>query len=305
MPKTSQHGTGLLHRVIPPEEEILGKELAASAPNFTKSTGLQEPPDEDQGGSNSCTSQSFGYHFWQLTGYQILRNDVYSHTFLPGGGAYLTAPADFVADNGALLRSSQYQEPNPETEQAMETIVLAIDAVGRLKTFVVSRVTIHQDINTIASLLEQYKGIIIGLDGNDVGWEDMTDPTYNGQADWGHALYVYDRAIRNGRTALKAKSSWCNEVKNHFINDLYFNAGGVFEALAITVKEITMQFFQVTGESTIVVLIAGKYRELATDPALFAYCQQALGIPTGTLPAVERATVNANLGKQIVAGLTL
>jgi hypothetical protein len=247
MPKTHFHGTGARHRVIPPEEEIFGAHLAGIAPDFTKSTGLVEPPDEDQGSSNSCTSQSFGYHFWQLTGCQVLRNDIYSHTFLPGGGAYLTSPADFAAYYGTLLRNGQYQEPSPETEASMETVVLALNAQGRIKTYEVARIVISPNINTVASLLEQYKGITIGIDGNDSGWQNMTDPTYNGHTDWGHALYVYDRAVRNGRHALKAKSSWCNEAKDHFINDIYFNAGGVFEALAITVKELTMTLVNDNG----------------------------------------------------------
>jgi hypothetical protein len=247
MPKTKLHGTGAIHRVIPAEEEVVGAHLAATPPDFTKPTGPTEPPDEDQGSSNSCTSQAFGYHFWQLTGCQILREDTYSHTALPGGGAYLTAPADFVKKYGALMRSATFQEPSPETEQNMTHIVLASNGKGRVKAYSVTRTVIAANINTIASLLEQYKGLVVGVDGNDEGWQDMVDPSYNGQADWGHALYVYDRAVRNGQNALKAKSSWCNEVKDHFINQAYFNAGGVFEALAITAQEITMQLVSDNG----------------------------------------------------------
>jgi hypothetical protein len=290
MPKTKHHGTGAHHRVIPAEEEILGAPLT-TPPDFTKPTGLPEPPDEDQGSSSSCTSQAFGYHFWQLTGCQILRNDTYSHTFLPGGGAYLTAPADFVAGNGALLRSPQFQEPSPETEPSMEKIVLATDAEGRIRKFVVSRVTLQVDINTIASVLEQYKGVVIGVDGNDAGWKDFVDPTYDGHAVWGHALYMYDRAVRGGQHALKAKSSWCNEVKNHFINQAYFNAGGVFEALAITVKEITTM--QLVKDNGTVFLVASdkSFKVGIGDPgALAVFGDEAItegitsGIPqTGTL----------------------
>jgi hypothetical protein len=244
MPKTHLHGTGLRHRVIAPGEEIVGAHLAAAVVDFTKSTGLKEPPDEDQGTSNSCTAQEFGYHFWQITGCQILREDIYSHTVLSGGGAYLTSPAQFVNQYGALLRGGKYQEPNPETEALMKTVVLAVDAAGRIKAFEVSKpIIIAANINTIASLLEQYKGIAIGVDGSDAGWQNMTDPVYNGQTEWGHALYVYDRVVRNGHNALKAKSSWCNEVKNHYINDQYFNAGGVFEGLAFTAKEISMNTY--------------------------------------------------------------
>lgn len=293
MPKTPQHGTGAIHRVIPPEEEVIGADLAATAPDFTKSTGLTEPPDEDQGSSDSCTSQAFGYHFWQLTGCQVLRNDTYSHTFLPGGGAYLTSPADFVADYGALLRSDKYEEPKPETEPTMETVVLAVDATGRIKTYSVAVVTIHPDINTIASLLETYKGIVIGVDGNDAGWQDMVDPTFNGQTAWGHALYIYDRAIRNGQKALKAKSSWCNEVKDHYINEAYFNAGGVFEAIAITVKEITMdQKFIINVNGTEGVLVLGQFAVsgvLAKDGQTLDNLKAAFGFtgnePTVTFPA--------------------
>lgn len=302
MPKTPQHGTGLLHRPFP-HPQIFGAEYAATVPDFTKSTNLPEPPDEDQGSSNSCTSQAFGYRFWASTSWQLLRNDTYSHTFLPGGGAYLDAPAIFVNQFGAYFRGV-LQDPNPETEPNMEQVVVTTNDSTRIKAVHISITPLQADINVIGNLLEQYKGIIIGLDGNDEGWADMEDPTYNGQAEWGHALYVYDRAVISTQPALKAKSSWCNEVKNHFINKAYFDAGGVFEALGFTVQETDMQFFQVTGESTIVALINGQYRELATDPALFPYCKQALGIPD-QLSAVDRPTVNASLGKQIVAGITL
>jgi len=144
------------------------------------------------------------------------------------------------------------------------------------------------------------------------GWAaSWTDPTYDGQDDDQHALYGYDHVMRNGKQAILCRSSWCNTTdpgtgqpsEVHYINEDYFNNGGVFEILGTTVKEIDMQFFQVSGESTIVALIGGLYRELATPAELFSYCQQALGIPA-TLPTVDRATVNANLGKQIVAGIT-
>ena len=67
-------------------------------------------------------------------------------------------------------------------------------------------------------------------------------PPTMGKTFGGHALYVYDRAVRNGLNALKAKSSWCNTgVKDHFINSEYFANNGVFEALVYAnFQEVTM-----------------------------------------------------------------
>jgi len=209
----------------------------------------------------------------------------------------LTAPADFVDTYGTLLRNSQYQEPNPETEASMENIVLGIDAAGRLKAYEIGRETISPNLNTIASLLEQYKGIIIGVDGNDTGWSDMADPTYNGQNNWGHALYVYDRAVRNGHNALKAKSSWCNEVKDHYINDLYFNAGGVFEALAITVQELSMNLVNDNGTWK----LAGDKGFIGiADPAALAKLQAATSQSSTEAVTVPQVGVfkSVNIDKQ-------
>jgi hypothetical protein len=233
--KSDEHGTGAVKHPNYENRDIYSAEELgiAPAPDFTKSTGLTEPPDEDQGSSSSCTSQAHGYYIWQLTGgMQLLREDTYSHTRLPGGGAYLNAPGNLGLNYGVLARSSKYPEPSPETEANMSKIILALDAEGRQHFFMYKVLNITVDLNTIASVLEQYKGAIIGINGNNPGWVNMVDPTYNGQPVWGHALYAYDRAVRNGKNAIKEKSSWCTTgVKDHYINSDYFANGGVFEAL--------------------------------------------------------------------------
>lgn len=264
-----EFGKGAIKR--PYKIEILSATPTSVVPDFTKSTGLQEPPDEDQGSSGSCTSQANGYYLWQWVGEQISRNDTYSHTFLPGGGAYLDAPGNFVLNTGFLNRVPNHPDPKPQTEQNMETVILAVTAAGRTRTYSFQVKNIACNINTIGSVLEQYKGCIIGVDGNNSGWLNLDDPTYNGHADWGHALYVYDRAVRNGKNALKAKSSWCNEVKDHFINSDYFANGGVFEALVYdNFKEImtNVQFVHKAGTPEYGFYVPATSAETIKDKAL-------------------------------------
>lgn len=263
-----EFGKGALKK--PYKIEIFNANIEATPMDFTKSTGLAEPPDEDQGSAGSCTSQANGYYLWQLVGQEISRNDTYSHTFLPGGGAYLDAPGNFVLNTGFLNRMN-HPDPNPQTEQNMETVILAVTAAGRTRAYSFQVKNIACNINTIGSILEQYKGCIIGVDGNNSGWLNLTDPTYNGQADWGHALYVYDRAVRNGKIALKAKSSWCNEVKDHFINSHYFANGGVFEALVYAnFKEImtNVQFVHKAGTSEYGFYVPALSADAVKDKAL-------------------------------------
>lgn len=243
--KTDQHGTGAIKHPDYHKRKCLGaEELGATIiVDFSKSTSLLEPPDEDQGSSSSCTSQADGYYIWQLTGgMQIIRSDTYSHTHLPGGGAYLIAPGEFHNENGLIPRSDKIVDPNPETEANMSKIIYALDDSNRIHAFSFTPVNIKVDINTIAGILEQYKGCIIGIDGNNTGWINMSDPTYNGKADWGHALYVFERAIRKNKNAIVEKSSWCSSgITKHFINSDYFAKGGVFEALVYAdFKEISM-----------------------------------------------------------------
>lgn len=272
--KTDEHGTGAVpHPNYENRDIYSASELGVAPPDFTKSTGLSEPPDEDQGSSSSCTAQADGYYIWSLTGNQLLREDSYSHTRLPGGGAYLNAPGNLHINYGALGRSDKYAEPKPETEANMSKQVLALDAQGRTHRYTFKILTIQVDMNTIGSVLEQYKGCIIGVNGNNPGWANLTDPSFNGSIVWGHALYIYDRSVRNGKNALKAKSSWCNSVKNHFINSDYFANGGVFEALVYAnFKEIGMsqvKTVNIKGEEGI--LLA------ASDPAEFASLCKVFG----------------------------
>ena len=71
----------------------------------------------------------------------------------------------------------------------------------------------------------------------------------------------------------------------------------------ITIKEQTMEFYQVQGESTVVKKEGGKYFEIATDPQFFPYIKALFSIPD-SLNMIGRDVVNANLGGQLVVGIT-
>jgi hypothetical protein len=177
-----------------------------------------------------------------------VRRDIYSHIFLPGGGAYLVGPDQWTATNGILLRG-EYQDPSPETEADMEQII-AVQVGDRLRTFQISAPVVAQvnDIQHAAQMIDQYKGIALGINMSPSWDANWTDPTYDGQDVDQHALYGYDHVIRNGQPAILCRSSWCNTIDPgtgqlsavHYINQDYFNNGGVFEIVGTTVTEISL-----------------------------------------------------------------
>jgi|GEM_PF-6037205 len=246
--KISIPGTGAVRRTVTvADAQLIGFAAAVAPFDFTKSSNLPQPPDQDQNGSGSCTAQAAGNKFWLSTGIMISRRDPYSHTFMPGGGAYLVSPFDWLNGNG-YLDQGKFPEPNPESEQAMETIIQVQDG-DRVRTFQVQRIVSPViSIDAAAQIIDQYKGVVIGICGSwSKGWNgSWTDPSYQGQDDWQHALCGFDHVMRNGKKTIACKSSWCDHVdflgqpsKVHYINEDYFNAGGVFEILAVSIREIT------------------------------------------------------------------
>ncbi len=221
-------------------------------------------PDKDQDGSGSCTCQTAGYGFFGATGIDVSRRDPYSHVALPGGGAYLDAPYAWFNANGYLVLS-QYPDPNPESENAMTQIITVADGQGRIKKFKVTSTPLYPiSIDAWAQAVQNHTFVALGIAGSwSKGWnQSWTDPSYQGQNDWQHALYTEKRSIviRKGKKAAKAKSSWTQSRDFlgqpsycHYINEDYFNAGGVFEILAVDIKEITQM-----NETIYTILFNGK-----------------------------------------------
>jgi len=249
-------GTGLMPRVpVAGEAALFGYEAADPAYDWSKvfvDDADPQPyvfgiPDKDQNGSGSCTCQTAGYGFFKGTGIDISREDPYSHVALPGGGAYLDAPYWWL-DSQGYLPLDEYPDPNPESEAAMTKIITVVDGKGRVKKFrVTSGIIRNISIDVAAAAIDAHTFVCLGIAGSwQKGWEkSWTDPYYV-QNNWQHALMCGQAVMRKGKKAIKAKSSWCQHKDflgqpcyAHFINEDYFNAGGVFEILAVDIKEIT------------------------------------------------------------------
>jgi hypothetical protein len=237
-----QYGKGL----IPHEEEnppqLIGMASFAGAVvnDFNEPSGIPAPPESDQGSSLSCTWHAFAKHFWQWTGIKLSVQDGYSRTHLPGGGGYLIAPFDLISTEGCYDQT-QHQDPINQTEANM---IVKVNLPGqKRRVFKVKRWSVpYNDINAVAIAMKQWKGIVIGVNGDNPDWISGTDPKPPGQghpAAWGHALYCYDNKQLDQK-ALVASSSWCNWVKYHNIRENYFSTSNVFSPIAMEVQELHM-----------------------------------------------------------------
>lgn len=219
-------------------------EVAGSmAQVFDSPAFLPEPPDEDQGSSLSCTWQAFAYAFWQWTGIQLSRQDGYSRTHLPQGGGYLIDPFRMMLDGkgeGAFDRS-QHADPKNQTEQNMIIKVMLpgqVRKVFKLRYWYVP----YNDVYAVGAAIKAWKGVVIGVYGNNPDWTDGEHPKVPkpGTQTWAHALYCYDVGWDKGQEAVIAKSSWCNWVKKHYIIKDYFTTSNVFSPIVMEVKEVNI-----------------------------------------------------------------
>lgn len=282
---------GAIPRPRNPKDHIM-LAMAVAAPVHDWSTapaddGDPQPnafgiPDKDQDGSGSCTCQSTGYGMYKATGDDISRHDPYSHVFLPGGGAYLNAPLDWFINNGYVLLS-KYPDPDPETEAAMEQSFTVLDPDRIRKWRVSYKIAPVTSIDAAAETIDHYTFAIMGIyvDFSN-GWNgSWSDPKFN-KTGTGHSILAGQAVIRNGKKAIKCKSSWTQHIDYtgkrsyvHFINEDYFNNGGVFEIIGVNVQEITtmpeqkytIQVGTALGVITITPegFISGKLAENATE----------------------------------------
>ena len=241
----------------PKRFQLLGAMEVAGAvkANFDEPVGLPVPPDEDQGSSLSCTWQAFCYYFWQWTGIQLSRQDGYSRTHLSGGGGYLIDPFKMMMETGdGCFTREQHQDPNPQTEYNM-TLIVNLPGEVRKKFKIRFWYVPYNDIDAVAVAIKNWKGCVIGVNGNNPDWADGEHPNVPkpGTVAWAHALYLMDVGKDRGQDATIAKSSWCNWIKKHYIIKDYYTSGNVFSPIAMEVKEI--QFM----EETLIINLRGAY----------------------------------------------
>lgn len=212
--------------------------LAAVNVDWSKEYRVPEPPGEDQDSSDDCVAEAWSYYHWQLKGRKFSRRDLFCR-IAQIYGAYIRDGGLEIVKNGQATRT-EVKDPEPQTPQNMR------DSRGTKQEYreddkAFNSFTLpQQDINGVAWGIQNYKGVVFGVNGTNNGWKDMKypRPPFDGESGiWGHALYAMGFHICNdGQKCIIAKSSWSNTVSEHHIRENYFITGNTFNAWTLIPK---------------------------------------------------------------------
>lgn len=306
--------------VLQPEDERdykaeLRPDFIAGAPliDWEKGFYLEEPPDENQGSSSSCVAQGWSYYHWLINRKNWSRRSLYSRIFLLQGGAYGRDGGKELTTIGQATRD-EAPDPSPQTENEMRSRE-GITAEEEASDIEHGYFSLPSDIDMIAYTIQNYKGSVGGVRGTNKAWADLTNPNVPAPGDinfWYHYLFRFGYHRHNdGQKCIIHKSSWCGiyggvHHHEHHIKEDYFLSGGTFDNWVLVPKENNkMEFFQVTGEQTLVVRnLDGKYYELATIPEFWPIVAKTFGLEGKNFGFVSRAEVSANYGGKAQAGIT-
>src|SRR5436853_2974560 len=206
------------------ERDFKIEALGVAQIDFSQEYRLPDPGNEDQGLGDSCVAQAWSYYHRQLKNKDYSRRDLFCRIALDYG-AYIRDGGWQVVNNGQATRD-EVSDPNPQTMQNMR------DRTGTKQEYrdddkELNYFSLPTDIDTVASALRTYKGVVFGVTGTNPGWQDLLNPRppLPGESQWGHALYAMGYHLHEGQKCIIAKSSWCNSVSEHHIKENYFNSG--------------------------------------------------------------------------------
>jgi hypothetical protein len=238
--------------------------------DFLQEFRLPDPGNEDQGTSDSCVAQAWSYYHRQLHGKDYSRRDLFCRIALDYG-AFIRDGGWQVVNNGQATRD-EVSDPNPQTPQNMRdksgTKQEYRDDDKELNFFV-----LPADIDSVASAIKAYKGVVFGVTGSNPGWQDLLNPRppLPGETQWGHALYAMGYHLHDGQKCIIAKSSWCNTVNEHHIKENYFNSGFTFNPWTLIPKEqTTMKLIKDKGTVYLVAGVNNKIKLGISDPETLA-----------------------------------
>jgi hypothetical protein len=278
MSDISQVSKGAVKQPHDPRDFQASFVMGAVKVDWTKEFLLPDPGDEDQGSSSSCVAQASSYFHKQIHSLDWSRRDLYSRIALAGGGAYLRDGVAQICGPGQATRDKA-PDPKPETEANMRDrhdITAAMEKIGVEANYYAVNGT---NIDVVAAAIRDYKGCIIGVEGDNAGWHDLVNPQPPKDAEWGHALYCMGYHTHNGQKCIIAKSSWCDTgIKQHHIKQNYFESGNTFDGWTLIPKEQQPMFShyiifdEATGRQGILVLDQNGF----TDAILWAKSQAML-----------------------------
>jgi len=268
-----QLGKGAVPQPHDPRDFQFGVIAAAAEPiDWSKEFRLPEPPNENQNGSLSCTSQAVSYYHWQLRRKDYSRRDIYAQIYLPQGGAYGRDAVSRVVYSGQATRD-ETPDPAHQTETAMRSKA-GISAAAEASDIEANYFSVAAGgIHSIAVAVRDHKGAVFGVYGNNIGWQDKTNPsppTSQGTVEWAHYLYAFGYHTHNNQRCIIAKSSWCTSTHHeHHIKESYF-INMTFDGWVVVAKEFmgNTQFIKKAGTSEFGFYVPATSEEAIKDKAL-------------------------------------
>jgi len=213
--------------------------MGAVQVDWSKEFRLPDPGSEDQGASLSCVAHAWSYYHHQLHLDDWSRRSLYSRIFLPQGGAYLRDGGAELTDHGQATKTEAPDpKPNEYTELTMRNradITAWEEQDGKEAGYYSVN---GKNIDVVAATIRDFKGCVIGVQGDNAGWVDLLNPKPPVNAEWGHALYCFGFHMHNGQKCIIAKSSWSSTgISEHHLRQNYFDSGNTFDGWTLIKKE--------------------------------------------------------------------
>lgn len=159
---------------------------------------------QDQDGSLSCTGQAVKAYVRNVlkslgvAAEELSARDVYSHVYLPGGGAYIRDAVMFAATRGILkhAKATDYDSGNPPSEMFMRIRTRNGDPdeqEGKQLDKFNARMIVGStaNIDTFAHAIRNFHGVVGGFTGTNPGWARASvRPPAQGEQQWGHCVYI-------------------------------------------------------------------------------------------------------------------
>lgn len=216
-------------------------------------------PTKDQGQAGSCGGEAISAYGQAITAYFLKERAEksakapYAQVCVPGGGSNDKDLANIYVKQGIYKEALVPSYPSlgvPPTEAFMERVgdispAARIDAAKEAAMVAYSFPSM--DIDTIAGVVRDCKGVVLGLYGTNNGtWLSMhpKPPTSaelaSGQGVWSHYMFGGKAFVVNGKKTIFVKQSWGNKIPNNgwqMLDEDYFRSGAIWSAMALIVSD--------------------------------------------------------------------
>lgn len=268
------HPLGALPRRPDPRDYVYGsQEIAQASAPFDWSKGYDvendiatvlghgfQLPTKDQGQAGSCGGEAISTYAQAIAAYFLKETSEksakapYSQVYVPGGlGGSNDAELAGIYKNQGFYKETlvpSYPTIGPVTEAFMERVG-DITAAARIDAVKEAALVSYSfppaiSIDTVAQIIRDCKGVMIGLHGTNNGtWLSVhpKPPTHaefaSMQGVWSHYMYGGKAFLVDGVKTIYAKQSWGSEIPNNgwqMLDQAYFDSGSIWSAMALIVS---------------------------------------------------------------------